>query len=163
MRSWIFFMKNHLVLLVLFTSLVIAALISGKYVGEMFSGLIGAVLGAAATVYAADKQQERTRREQFEGALNALRAEVEFNGKLLSETDQKLVIFSTLAWGRFGEFTNFLSEESRNDLNSLYGYIMRHAQAVHLELIKETQGKNLADCADKISKLIRKIEKEGIV
>lgn len=154
--------KRSSVLLMLFIGLVGAAVIAGKFGVELFSGLIGAVLGAVATAFVSDMRQQEIWDEQYDGALRSLRAEIEFNQHLLLEPDQKRIMFSTQAWVKFSEYLNEIAEPSRKNLFSLYGYISRHTQAVQVELVRTDQGPTLHFFAEKISELCRAIQADGI-
>lgn len=122
---------------------------------QLWSGFIGALLGAWATLQSSKstiretesleralrKEEEHTRAQSL---FEALRAEVEFNLKTIkTHGDTKLVSFSSSSWEAFRPFLRHLDEEVKEPLFTGYCAASAHQNALALELTRGSAGPNV--------------------
>lgn len=118
----------------------------------LWSGFIGAIIGAWATIQSSKsviretenierglrKEEEHARRQSI---LEALRAEVEFNLKTINSfTDMKLVNFSSSAWEAFRAHIRSLKKDVREPLLTAYCAVAAHQNALAIELKRGSAG-----------------------
>ena len=139
------FIKKNELLLILFVLLIYVA-VTDKFSHDLLSGLVGAIIGALATMYAAESARRVEQEMRFLKAVKALREEVLFNKTIIEdEKDQKQITFSLTGWQNCTPYADRINADVLSLLRTAYTCVSRHAQAVQIELIRADRGQQLVE------------------
>lgn len=136
-------------------ALIVVTFIYKKDAFQLWSGFLGAIFGAWATLQSSRSAiqetenierslRKETERARLQSILGALKAEAEFNLQTLSaQGDAKLVDFSKSAWEAFFPYLKGLNEDVKEPLQKAYCAIIIHEKALNLELARGSAGPNV--------------------